>query len=316
MNINVNSYFSGGGLLDTGFLLGGLNLQHGYEIDRVACQVQRDNLGDHVTECDITDKCVLDDSEAHVMAFTYPCTKYSTIADIHGTRTGDELFLHAFRHMAIARPDIFVIENVPGIMKFPVVVEAMTNLPDYFITTFCPVQASQLLPQDRKRVIIIGSRRPFDWSPPEVKNRVTLADIVEEDPRITLPSAIVARMSGKYRDKPIISDPLKGDIAPTCVAHYAKDKSTRLLADKRYPLGVRPYSVREFARLQGVPDWYQFNCSDTEAYRIIGNGVPVVWGEWLATEIKRYYNTKHHTSCQERGTRRESPLPHYIKEIV
>lgn len=78
MQINVNSYFSGGGLLDTGFQMGGLNLQHGYEIDSVACKVQRDNLGAHVTECDITNKCVLEDSEAHVMAFTYPCTPSGT----------------------------------------------------------------------------------------------------------------------------------------------------------------------------------------------------------------------------------------------
>lgn len=185
-----------------------------------------------------------------------------------------------------------MIENVPGVMKFPVVMEAMTKLPDYFITTFCPVQASQLLPQDRKRVIIIGARRPFDWSPPVAKQRVTLADILEESPRVTWPKAIRARMSGAYRDLPIISDPAKGDIAPTCVAHYRKDKSTRLVRDDRFPLGVRPYSVREYARLQGVPDWFEFNCSDTEAYRIIGNGVPVVWGEWLALEIRRYYRTK------------------------
>lgn len=289
MSITVNSYFSGGGLLDTGLMLGGLDLQHSFELDATACKVQRDNLGDHVDRCDITNKCVLEDQEANVMAFTYPCTKYSAIADIHGTRTGDELFLHAFRHMAIRRPDIFVMENVPGIMKFPVVVEAMTKLPDYFITTFCPVQVSDLLPQDRKRVIIIGCRRPFDWSPPTKRNRVTLAEIVEENPRITMPKAVAHRMAGKYRDKPIISDPARGDIAPTCVAHYHKDKSTRLLADHRYPLGVRPYSVREYARLQGVPDWFQFNCSDTEAYKIIGNGVPVVWGQWLAGEIQRYY---------------------------
>lgn len=291
MQISVNSYFSGGGLLDCGFFMGGLNVRQSFEIDAAAVKVQRANLGDHVTACDITTKRVLSDQEAHVMAFTYPCTRYSAIADIHGTRTGDDLFLHAFRHMAIARPDIFVIENVPGILKFPVVVEAMTSLPDYFITTFCPVQASDLLPQDRKRVIIIGSRRPFNWGPPAVNRRSTLADIIEADPRVTIPKAVAHRMAGKYRDKPIVSDPAKGDIAPTCVAHYAKDKSTRLLADSRYPLGVRPYSVREYARLQGVPDWFEFTCSDTEAYRMIGNGVPVVWGEWLASEIKRYYAT-------------------------
>ena len=66
------------------------------------------------------------------------------------------------------------------------------------------------------------------------------------------------------------------------------DKSTRLLADKRFPLGVRPYSVREYARLQGVPDWFQFPVSDTAAYRQIGNGVSTPVGRWVGSEIRRY----------------------------
>ena len=73
------------------------------------------------------------------------------------------------------------------------------------------------------------------------------------------------------------------------LAHYSRDKSTRLLKDKRFPMGVRPYSVREYARLQGVPDEFEFNCSDTAAYRIIGNGVPVPMGEWVGNEIQRYF---------------------------
>ena len=111
MNITCNSYFSGGGVFDAGLIQGGLTLQNSYEIDAAACKVQQENLGNHVKQCDITTKLVADDS-AHVMAFTYPCTKYSTAGDIHGVRTGDELFLHAFRHMAIARPDIFIVENI------------------------------------------------------------------------------------------------------------------------------------------------------------------------------------------------------------
>ena len=98
---------------------------------------------------------------------------------------------------------------------------------------------------------------------------------------------------------PIISDPVNGDIAPTCVAHYAKDKSTRLLADSRFPMGVRPYSVREYARLQGIPESFSFDSvNDTDAYKIIGNGVPTVWGEWLGREIQRYYTANQRTQLK------------------
>ena len=97
------------------------------------------------------------------------------------------------------------------------------------------------------------------------------------------------RLAGKYRDRPIISDAERGDIAPTCVAHYAKDLSTRLVVDWRFPFGARPYTVREYARLQGVPDTFTFAGSDMAAYRMIGNGVSVPVGRWIGSEIMRYF---------------------------
>lgn len=289
-SIIVKSYFSGGGLFDIGFNMADIEIDESYEIDEVCCSVQKNNFNHKVTRVDLKEKLVISDMETDVMIFTYPCTKYSAIADISGTRTGDELFLHAFRHMAIATPEVFIIENVPGMKAFPVVMEAMTKLPNYYVTTFCPIKSEIWLPQRRDRLIIIGSKKNFSWREPVKGNTVKLKDIVEKNPRVTLPKAIAQRMNGVYRDLPIISDPNKNDIAPTAVAHYAKDKSTRLLVDKNYPMGVRPYSVREFARLQGVPDHYNFNCSDTDAYRMIGNGVSVPVGLWAGNEIKRYFN--------------------------
>ena len=230
----------------------------------------------------------MEQDSCHGMVFTYPCTKYSTIADIHKTRTGDELFLHALRHLAIARPEFYIVENVPGMRAFPIVIEAMTKMPDYYVQVFCPIKSEQWLPQRRNRLIIIGTRRQFSIRPPENTRPVKLSDIIEKNPKVTLPKAIKARMNGEYRDLPIISDPDNGDIAPTCVAHYAKDKSTRLVKDKQFPLGVRPYSVREYARLQGLPDYFQFPVSDTASYRQIGNGVSVPVGEWIGREMKRY----------------------------
>ena len=288
--ITVNSYFCGAGLMDVGLMLAGLEIKQAFELDTDACKTYRYNLGDHIHQCDITDQLVMEQDSCHGMVFTYPCTKYSTIADIHQTRTGDELFLHALRHLAIARPEFYVVENVPGMRAFPVVMEAMTRMPDYYVQVFCPIQSEQWLPQRRNRLIIIGTKRSFNIKPPENNKRARLADIIEAEPLVTRPKAIAARMGGAYRDLPIISDPVNDDIAPTCVAHYAKDKSTRLVADKRFPLGVRPYSVREYARLQGLPDSFTFPVSDTAAYRQIGNGVSVPVGEWVGSEMKRYMN--------------------------
>jgi len=288
--ILTNTYFSGAGLMEIGLQSGGLTLQQSFEIDSVCCDTMRRNFSHEVVQCDITRKLVYAEKECHVMVATYPCTKYSPIGDIHGVRTGDDLFLHFFRHVAIRRPEIYVVENVPGMKKFPVVMEAMTKLPDYYVHVECPVRSSTWLPQKRDRLIIIGSRRSFLWREPAAGRAVTLSEILEAEPAPHIPNYVVKRLSGAYRDRPIISDPKRGDIAPTCVAHYAKDLSTRLVADERFLHGVRPYTVREYARLQGVPDSFTFSGTDRSAYRMIGNGVSVPVGQWIAAEIVRYFN--------------------------
>jgi DNA (cytosine-5)-methyltransferase 1 len=170
--------------------------------------------------------------------------------------------------------------------------EALSKLPDYYVSVFCPVSTHNFLPQKRDRLILIGSKNNFIWKEPEARNRIRLKDIIEVYPKISIPRYVYNRMdqNGKYRDLPIISDPANDDIAPTCVAHYSKDKSTRLLRDRNYPRGVRPYTTRKYARLQGVPDWFQFCGSESQIYKQIGNGVPTVFGEWIGNEIKRYFN--------------------------
>lgn len=292
MSIRVNSYFSGAGLFDLGLQRGGLEIRQSLEIDEVCCATHRRNFKHRVVKTDVKQELVGKQPAAEVYAATYPCTKYSTIADIHEARTGDELYLHFFRMLAIARPEAYTLENVPGMKKFTVVMEAMTKLPDYYVSVFCPVSAHLWLPQERDRLIIMATRRPFNWRPPVARRFVPLAEILEHDPQVIIPPSVYSRLHGKYRDQPIISDPARGDLAPTCVAHYAKDRSTRLVVDKRFKHGVRPYTVREYARLQGVPDSFEFQGTEAQQYRQIGNGVPVPIGEWVGREFCRYFGRK------------------------
>ncbi len=289
MQIDVNSYFCGAGLFDVGLIEGGLNIKQAFELDKDAVKTYKHNLGDHIKHCDLTEELVLEQESCDCMVFTYPCTKYSRIADIHKTRTGDELFLHALRHLAIARPETYLIENVPGMNAFPLVIEAMTRLPDYYVTVFCPVESSLFVPQNRSRLIIFATRKPFNVRPPENTKPITLRQILEKEPEIKIPKSVYTRLNGGYRDMPIISDPERGDIAPTCVAHYSKDKSTRLVVDPNFPMSVRPYTVREYARLQGLADTFIFPVCDTSAYKQIGNGVTRHVGIWAGKELKRYF---------------------------
>lgn len=286
----ANSHFSGCGGMDLGLIQAGVNVQQSFEMDKSACETLRRNFDHEVIEGDITKKLVESDKESDIIVGTYPCTKYSTIADIHGVRTGDELFLHFFRHTAIKQPEAYVIENVPGMRKFPVVMEAMTKLPGYYINLFCPLNTLHWLPQDRKRLIIIGTKRRISISEPKGFKRQTIRDILEHNPEYNLPNYLLKRFNGQYRDKPIIVDPYDSDsIAPTCVAHYSKDQSTRVVKDNDSPIGIRPFTKREYARLQGFPDWFYLP-DNNQAYKQVGNAVAVPMGRWIGEQLIKYFN--------------------------
>lgn len=158
-------------------------------------------------------------------------------------------------------------------------------MPDYYVRIECPVNASFWLPQDRKRLILFGSRKPFNnLQYPLFRKQSLLSDILEENPEIDIPDYVQSRLDGKYRDKPIISK-LDG-IAPCCVAHYSKDQSTRLVNDG---VKIRPYSPLEYQRLQGFPDSFKFSGGAKSIYKQVGNAVPVPMARWIGEQIIKYF---------------------------
>lgn len=291
---SAKGYFSGCGGMELGLLQAGIHLVQSLDLDREATRCMEMNsryFNHNILTTDIKDKIVLEQPKTDIIVGTYPCTKYSPIADIHGTRTGDDLFLHFFRHIALEQPEMYIVENVPGMKKFKVVMEAMTELPNYYVQVFCPIDALNWLPQKRKRLILIGMKKRFTVLAPDTSTmKPRLKDILEKNPEVEMPEYVIKRIKGKYRDLPIIVDPEKENaLAPTCVAHYAKDLSTRLVKDNSAKYGLRPFSVREYARLQGFPDDFHFE-NKRSSYRLIGNAVPVDMGRWVGEVAIRYFN--------------------------
>jgi DNA (cytosine-5)-methyltransferase 1 len=293
-NPTANSYFSGAGLMDIGLMQAGVKVQQSLDIERNAINAMKMNphyFGHKIIRGDVEQILVLEQPEADILVGTYPCNHYTEMADLFGTRIGDALFLHFFRLAVIGNYKMFVLENVPGMKAFPVVMEAMMNIPDYYITVFCPVEATNWLPQRRDRLILIGTKKPFTPAHPEKASRVPrIKDIIEKDAKVDVNDTVIARIKGAYRDKPIIVDPEDiNSVAPTCVAHYAKDMGTRLVKDKSYPHGLRPFTIREYARLMGVPDDYRF-AENRFSYKLIGNGVPVPMARWIGEQAIKYFN--------------------------
>ena len=287
IRITAKSYFSGAGGMDLGLIQAGIDVIESYEIDEKCCNTLKKNFKHKINQTDITTITVLDQPEADIYVGTFPCTKYSTAADIHRTRTGDDLFLHFFRHIALAKPEMYIVENVPGMKAFPVVMEALTKLPEYYVRVECPVNANIWLPQNRKRLIVMGTKKPFNNLEYPESSPIHLKEIIEKDAEVDIPQYVLNRINGKYRDRPIVSDPDNNDNAPTCIAHYATDRGTRLIKDGNR---IRPYTVREYGRLQGFPDWFSFSGTDRDAYRQIGNAVAVPMGEWIGGQAVKYFS--------------------------
>lgn len=289
----LKSYFSGAGGLDWGTQEAGCEVIQSLEYDQMACHTLGMNFKHNVVTEDIREITVLSQCRSDAIIGTYPCTRYSKASTIHKTQTGEDLFLHFFRHIVLEQPEAYVIENVPGMRRFPVVMEAMSKLPGYYINIFCPLDAKNWLPQRRERLILFGTKKPFSISPPTPSNnRPLMRDIIERDvPISTPPQYVLNRINGLYRDNPIVSDPNnKHELAPTCVAHYFKDLSTRMVKDKSHPLGIRSWTVREYARLQGFPDSFKFSGADSHAYKQIGNAVPIPMGRWIGKQLVKYFN--------------------------
>jgi DNA (cytosine-5)-methyltransferase 3A len=68
---------------------------------------------------------------------------------------------------------------------------------------------------------------------------------------------------------------------------------------KQYPIKlvdgfyiIRKLTVRECMRLQTVPEWYEFPVSDSQAYKMLGNGWTVLIISWLLTSLKGWDSNK------------------------
>ena len=304
----VKSLFAGAGGLDCGLEQAGLRVVESYEFEKRACDTLSAAKMGNVYKCDISKLLLENQQKTYVITATFPCTHFSTA----GLRDGDELYLEAHRIIRCLVPEIFVIENVPAMKKFDIVMEAFLGMPGYHVKDFILNAADCGAPQNRKRLIIIGSKAPFEWdfSPVPESEKKYLKDILEEGVDIPLSKGALNRLNGvNVGQWPAhIYDPKKRDYGPTCVAHYAKDQGDQLTVDSLTGK-VRSFTPTEYGRLQGFPDDYPFQGGKVATLKQIGNAVSPAMARIIGKEILRYsefinpntelYNGIHHTMVRK-----------------
>jgi len=69
--------------------------------------------------------------------------------------------------------------------------------------------------------------------------------------------------------------------AGACLAVYYKRGTSNEVVDVEN--GLRMYTTEEFNKLQTIPSWYKWDCSDTQKYKMLGNG-------WTVEVIKHIFS--------------------------
>lgn len=97
-------------------------------------------------------------------------------------------------------------------------------------------------------------------------------------------------------------------LCSTIVAHLSKDGLMFI-----HPTQNRSLSVREAARVQSFPDWFQYPIPRTHQFRVIGNAVPPLVGETVGRGVRRYLAAAERAQHKSQTLQ---PLPTDEREAV
>jgi DNA (cytosine-5)-methyltransferase 1 len=341
--MDVVSLFSGCGGLDLGFQQAGFNIIWANEYDRSIWDTYETNhQGTQLDKRDI--RSIKSDEIPDCIGIIGgpPCQSWSEAGAGRGINDSrGQLFYEYIRILKDKKPLFFLAENVSGILADKHAT-AFTNILSQFQDAGYELAYKLLnaqnfeVPQDRKRVIIIGYREDmggtFDF-PEESKKNLTLRNAIYnlnfmEPVKISnhadkknqtianheyldssFSSIYMSRNRVRNWDEPSFTIQAGGRHAPI---HPQANKMIWLAKDKWMfdPESPKPYrrlSVRECARIQTFPDNFIFNYKNiSDGYKMVGNAVPVNLARILAKKIKE--DTEQYLSSGACNTLRQPQL--------
>lgn len=317
------SLFTGAGGLDLGFKKAGFEIIWANEFDKSIWETFEFNFPH--TELDrrsIVDIQSNEIPEADGIIGGPPCQSWSEAGAGRGIKDKrGQLFHDYIRLLKDKQPKFFLAENVPGILH-PKHSEAFANIIKEFESAGYEVSQQLLnandfgVPQDRKRVIIVGYRKDLDRRfefPQTQEYKPVLKDAIW-DLRLAKPAKEGNKTNGEEGlsapnheymnggfstiymsrnrvrswDEPSFTIQAGGRHAPM---HPQAPKMKFIEQNKRIFVPgeegkYRRLSVRECARIQTFPDDFIFRYENiADGYKMIGNAVPVNFAKYIAQKI-------------------------------
>lgn len=250
-----------------------------------------------------------------------PCQSFSYagkrlgLEDVRGT-----MFYHYATFLKKLQPKMFLFENVKGLLTHDKG-KTFKTIYDIFEEQGYKVTYSVLnaldygVAQKRERLIVIGIRNDlakrvkFEF-PRKHQKRLVLRDVLKD-----VPESECAKYS-KEKEAIFKLVPPGGywkDISPDIAQSYMKscwfmeggrtgilrrlsldEPSLAVLTtpqmkqtERCHPLEVRPFSIRENARIQSFPDEWEFTGTIASKYKQIGNAVPCNLAKEIGLKIKK-----------------------------
>jgi len=320
--ISVIELFAGAGGLALGMEKAGLKANSLIEIDKDAVATLRYNRPNwNVTQADIS-KVSYDEISADVVTGGFPCQAFSYAGKGLGLEdTRGTLFYEFARCVKEVQPKLFLAENVRGLIShqkgktFKYVLSVLESL-GYNVQYRLLNAVNYDVPQKRERVIIIGTRPGIRFQYPAPAPRIfTLRDALKDVPpsegmKYSPKKAAVLALvppGGCWRDLP--EDIQKSYMMKSYYLTGGRTGMARRISwdepsltlttsplqkqtERCHPDETRPFTVREYARIQTFSDDWEFMGSIGSKYKQIGNAVPVNFAYHLGRAIVSALSSK------------------------
>ncbi len=324
MSLPIVSLFSGCGGLDLGFVKAGFEVIWANEFDKKIWSTFERNFPEtFLDKRDIREIPSSDIPDCIGIIGGPPCQSWSEAGAQRGINDSrGKLFFEYTRIINDKQPKFFLAENVSGMLalKHREALDSIISLfskAGYYVDYKLLNAKDYGVPQDRKRVIIIGYHKSlgirFNFSIPK-QRPVSLKDSIWDLRDNALPamkynksnyqSCILPNheyMTGGFStiymsrnrvrswNEPSYTIQAGGRHAPIHPQAnkmiYVGTNKFKFDLNSEYP--YRRLSVRECARIQTFPDSFIFNYDNlSDAYKMIGNAVPVNFAYALANEIR------------------------------